>query len=75
MSTKKIYSLVRNGSSVVVTLPHHVLAHLGWQAGDPVALELLEDNSLLVRQPVLEDLWSNRRPPPLKAGLEPVGVK
>jgi len=74
MSTKKVYALVRNGSSVVVCIPSHLLFHLGWQAGDPVTLELLEDNSLRVRQPRLEDLWSNRRPP-LKTELEPAGAK
>jgi antitoxin component of MazEF toxin-antitoxin module len=50
-----IQKLVRNGSSTQVTIPRCVLIWLGWQTGQAVAVEILEDKTLHIRRPTTED--------------------
>ena len=59
---RAMQKLVRNGNSTQITIPRAVLIHLGWLPGQPVILELLEDNSLHIRLPVLADIAPIGRP-------------
>jgi len=47
--------LLRNGSSVCVTIPVSYLQHLGWAPGRQIAVELLQDNTVWLRVPTSRD--------------------
>jgi antitoxin component of MazEF toxin-antitoxin module len=46
-----IRNLLRNGSSVCVTLPKPYLDHLAWDTGKQIAVELLADGTIWLRAP------------------------
>lgn len=47
--------ITKNGSSPSITLPRSYLAHVGWQMGKEIVLELLEDDTILLRIPTARD--------------------
>jgi antitoxin component of MazEF toxin-antitoxin module len=57
-----LQKLLRNGNSTQVTIPRPVLMHLGWLTGQAVILEVLENNTILLRIPVSEDFAPKGRP-------------
>lgn len=59
---RALQKLVRNGSSTQMTIPRPLLIHLGWMPGEPMVIELLEDNSLRIRRPVAQDFAPLRMP-------------
>lgn len=59
--------LCKNGSSTMVTIPAAVLRYLGWQTGDTIVLELLEDQSVRIRRPVARDF----APPRVRPFVQP----
>jgi antitoxin component of MazEF toxin-antitoxin module len=68
-----IQKLVRNGNSTQLTILRQVLNHLGWRAGEAVAVEVLEDGSLHVYRPNLrQPICPQMRPVVELAPVEPV---
>lgn len=65
---RALQKLTRNGSSTCVTIPRQILIPLGWLPGQAVVVEVLEDRSVHIRLPVLEDVSPAR---PSKFYLEP----
>lgn len=65
---RALQKLTRNGSSTCVTIPRPILIALGWLPGQAVVVEVLEDKSVHIRLPVLEDVSPVRAP---KFYLEP----
>lgn len=61
---RALQKLVRNGSATQVTIPRHMLVHLGWLPGEAIIIELLEDGSVRVRRPTESD-FAPKRPPHL----------
>lgn len=59
---RALQKLTRNGSSVCVTVARPVLIWLGWLPGQTVIVEVLEDKSLRIRLPEVEDLHPQRQP-------------
>lgn len=51
-----IQRISRVGSSSCVVLQKPVMRHLGWITGQSVIVEVLDDDTLRVRKPTLEDL-------------------
>ena len=47
--------IVRNGTSTGVNVPRQIMIRLGWLPGQRVIVELLEDDSIRLRLPKLED--------------------
>jgi antitoxin component of MazEF toxin-antitoxin module len=59
---RAIQKLTQRGNATAVTIPRYLLFHIGWERGDTVVLELLEDNSLHIRLPVVSDFARPRAP-------------
>jgi antitoxin component of MazEF toxin-antitoxin module len=68
---RAIQKLAQRGNSTAVTIPRHLLFHLGWDRGDTVVLELLEDNSIHIRLPRVSDFARPRAP---RMGVDEPGV-
>lgn len=47
--------IVRSGTSSGINIPRPILIRLGWLPGQRVIVELLEDESIRIRLPKLED--------------------
>ena len=49
---RALQKLVRNGNATAITIPRHVLFHLGWLPGEAMILDVLDDKSgVIVRRP------------------------
>jgi antitoxin component of MazEF toxin-antitoxin module len=59
---KALQKLTRNGNATAVTIPRAILAWLRWLPGEFVILEVLEDQSVLVRRPTERDIAPIHRP-------------
>lgn len=66
--------LIRNGSSICVTLPRSYLHHTGWILGREIVVELLEDSTILLRIPTARD-WASRSADPRISAAPPVDVR
>ena len=66
MATRPI-QIVKNGNASVVTIPRRILRALGWQLGDFVVPEVLEDRTVRYRLPTLRDVQPDRLAPFLPA--------
>jgi antitoxin component of MazEF toxin-antitoxin module len=53
---RALQKLAKNGNSTCVSIPRPILIHLGWLPGEPIIVELLEDDSLRLRRPVMQDI-------------------
>ena len=52
--------IVRNGNAAGINIPRQVLIRLGWIPGQRVICELLEDNTLRLRDVRIEDFHVGR---------------
>lgn len=53
---RALQKIVRNGSSVQVTIPRVILVQLGWLPGATIVVEANDEmTSLVIRQPTQED--------------------
>ena len=66
--------LVKNGNSTQANIPREFLYRAGLKAGDRIAIELAEDNTVWIRRPTMRDLRSGADRPmdaePVLAGLK-----
>lgn len=62
MATRPI-QIVRNGNAAAVTIPRAMLYALGWQLGDFLIPEVLEDRTVRFRQPTVRDFQPVRLQP------------
>lgn len=58
---RQIQNLTRNGSSTALTIVRPVMRHLGWIPGQSVIVEVLDDDTLRVRLPRVEDFGPQSR--------------
>lgn len=64
----KLHKLTPNGSSMSVSVPRTFAHHLGWQMGQHIIVELLEDGTLWLRRPTSRDYAAiSANEPPDKA--------
>ena len=62
MATRPI-QIVKNGNAAAVTIPRVMLHALGWQLGDFLIPEVLEDRTVRFRQPTARDFQPVRLQP------------
>lgn len=72
MRKRTFQTLYRHGNATAVTIPRYLLFELGWLPGEHVVLELLEDQSVLVRIPDPRDF--RKRPPVVTRSPLPLEV-
>jgi antitoxin component of MazEF toxin-antitoxin module len=53
---RALQKLVKNGNATSVSIPRQMLIALGWLPGQSVIIEILEDMTIRVRRPRLEDV-------------------
>jgi antitoxin component of MazEF toxin-antitoxin module len=70
----QLLRLVKNGNSTHVVIPRGFLRSLAWNTGEQVAVELLEDGTLCVRQATVRDLRASGHRPMVAARVM-VGAK
>jgi len=51
-----IQRLVKNGNSTQVVIPRGYMRALGWNSGEQIAIELVEDGTVWIRRPTVRDL-------------------
>lgn len=52
---RALQKLLRCGNATHVTIPRAAMFYLGWLPGEQVIFELLEDKSVRVRRPTVDD--------------------
>lgn len=53
---RDIQRITKNGGSSCVVIQKPIMRHLGWITGQSVIVEVLDDDTLRVRNPTVEDL-------------------
>lgn len=56
MIRRDLQRLAKNGSSSCVNIRGAVMRHLGWLTGMSLIVEVLDDDTVVVRKPTIEDL-------------------